>query len=74
MLDGHAHVMQVKLCKANTRGVTSCVPDINSHLALILHASVASSGTLVQPGTIHMASVTSSYMRAILQVELRSEC
>ena len=23
MLDDHAHVMQVKLCKANTRGVTS---------------------------------------------------
>ena len=23
MLDAHAHVMQVKLCKANTRGVTS---------------------------------------------------
>ena len=22
MLDAHAHVMQVKLCKANTRGVT----------------------------------------------------
>ena len=22
MLDDHAHVMQVKLCKANTRGVT----------------------------------------------------
>ena len=25
MLDAHAYVMQVKLCKANTRGVT---PDI----------------------------------------------
>ena len=25
MLDDHAHVMQVKLCKANTRGVTSCL-------------------------------------------------
>ena len=24
MLDAHAYVMQVKLCKANTRGVTSC--------------------------------------------------
>ena len=24
MLDDHAHVMQVKLCKANTRGVTPC--------------------------------------------------
>ena len=23
MLDAHAHVMQVKLCKANTRGVTN---------------------------------------------------
>ena len=23
MLDDHAHVMQVKLCKANTRGVTA---------------------------------------------------
>ena len=23
MLDAHAHVMQVKLCKANTRGVTT---------------------------------------------------
>ena len=23
MLDAHAHVMQVKLCKANTRGVTA---------------------------------------------------
>jgi len=22
MLDAHAHVMQVKICKANTRGVT----------------------------------------------------
>jgi len=29
MLDAHAHVMQVKLCKANTRGVTSIkiMPD-----------------------------------------------
>ena len=26
MLDAHAHVMQVKLCKANTRGVT---PRVN---------------------------------------------
>ena len=26
MLDAHAHIMQVKLCKANTRGVTSPVP------------------------------------------------
>ena len=25
MLDDHAHVMQVKLCKANTRGVTVVV-------------------------------------------------
>ena len=25
MLDAHAHVMQVKLCKANTRGVTVSV-------------------------------------------------
>ena len=25
MLDAHAHVMQVKLCKANTRGVTELV-------------------------------------------------
>ena len=25
MLDAHAHVMQVKLCKANTRGVTNLV-------------------------------------------------
>ena len=25
MLDDHAHVMQVKLCKANTRGVTGGV-------------------------------------------------
>ena len=25
MLDAHAHVMQVKLCKANTRGVTTVV-------------------------------------------------
>ena len=26
MLDAHAHVMQVKLCKANTRGVTAPPP------------------------------------------------
>ena len=26
MLDAHAHVMQVKLCKANTRGVTPMWP------------------------------------------------
>ena len=25
MLDAHAHVMQVKLCKANTRGVTAVI-------------------------------------------------
>ena len=25
MLDDHAHVMQIKLCKANTRGVTVTV-------------------------------------------------
>ena len=27
MRDDHAHVMQVKLCKANTRGVTARVLD-----------------------------------------------
>ena len=27
MLDAHAHVMQVKLCKANTRGVTVLEPS-----------------------------------------------
>ena len=27
MLDDHAHVMQVKLCKANTRGVTFTIKD-----------------------------------------------
>ena len=27
MLDDHAHVMQVKLCKANTRGVTVPLGD-----------------------------------------------
>ena len=34
MLDAHAHVMQVKLCKANTRGVTpGTVPkDDNTQL------------------------------------------
>ena len=31
MLDAHAYVMQVKLCKANTQGVTSEV-----HLPLVL--------------------------------------
>ena len=29
MLDDHAHVMQVKLCKANTRGVTAPPPYKN---------------------------------------------
>ena len=28
MLDDHAHVMQVKLCKANTRGVTCSIESI----------------------------------------------
>ena len=28
MLDAHAHVMQVNLCKANTRGVTRGVPSV----------------------------------------------
>ena len=28
MLDAHAYVMQVKLCKANTRGVTDSVPYV----------------------------------------------
>ena len=27
MLDAHAYVMQVKLCKANTRGVTVALGD-----------------------------------------------
>ena len=27
MLDAHVHVMQVKLCKANTRGVTELLGD-----------------------------------------------
>ena len=27
MLDAHAHVMQVKLCKANTRGVTKLMKN-----------------------------------------------
>ena len=34
MLDAHAHVMQVKLCKANTRGVTKV--GSRSTLALML--------------------------------------
>ena len=29
MRDDHAHVMQVKLCKANTRGVTAPPPNKN---------------------------------------------
>ena len=29
MLDDHAHAMQVKLCKANTRGVTTPLPYKN---------------------------------------------
>ena len=29
MLDDHAHVMHVKLCKANTRGVTTPPPYKN---------------------------------------------
>ena len=29
MLDAHAHVMQVKLCKANTRGVTYSMDHVN---------------------------------------------
>ena len=32
MLDDHAHVMQVKLCKANTRGVTT------SSMILLMHS------------------------------------
>ena len=31
MLDAHAHVMQVKLCKANTRGVTTVQAETLTH-------------------------------------------
>ena len=31
MRDDHAHVMQVKLCKANTRGVTKATTDTALH-------------------------------------------
>ena len=33
MLDAHAYVMQVKLCKANTRGVTDEVAGDGDELA-----------------------------------------
>ena len=31
MLDAHAHVMRVKLCKANTQGVTAVVEAVPEH-------------------------------------------
>ena len=34
MLDDHAHAMQVKLCKANTDGVTTSVPGRRRKLAV----------------------------------------
>ena len=47
MLDAHAHVMQVKLCKANTQGVTlvgvrGCVAiDAGHSLVTLLSLSVS---------------------------------
>ena len=36
MLDAHAHVMQVKLCKANTRGVTPYWLVLPTYFFLVL--------------------------------------
>ena len=35
MLDAHAHVMQVKLCKPNTRGVTSYINSVTCFCSLL---------------------------------------
>ena len=35
MLDAHAHVMQVKLCKANTRGVTFFSSNLRNRVTVI---------------------------------------
>ena len=46
MLDAHAHVMQVKLCKANTRGVTD---DTASNDSGESHRESASATVLSDP-------------------------
>ena len=50
MLDAHAYVMQVKLCKANTRGVTAS-------LQLLTHLWIKISGTLISWIWNHMKGI-----------------
>ena len=49
MLDDHAHVMQVKLCKANTRGVTAIGQEIAKLLAARFIREVFHSDWLANP-------------------------
>ena len=50
MLYDHAHAMQVKLCKANTRGVTLSVLPIDKygHIVTVLHQGDLSAATPTQ--------------------------
>ena len=49
MSDDHAHVMQVKLCKANTRGVTAIGQEIAKLLAARFIREVFHSDWLANP-------------------------
>ena len=46
MLDDHAHAMQVKLCKANTQGVTKDKREIKNKRIFLCGAGI--SNTVVQ--------------------------
>ena len=68
MLDDHAHVMQVKLCKANTRGVTVPNKDkkrIKDHLAAlqILKERGVKGSRII--GAYHMRRVAPLMARAL---------
>ena len=57
MLDAHAHVMRVKLCKANTRGVTRLVQTV--------HLSCTDTNTVSERNKkrFHMTHVTKKFHR-----------
>ena len=69
MLDAHAHVMQVKLCKANTRGVTCrsnssasvrSVATLATHMILLIRLYSTMFGT-VQAGLVSDTTINTPF-------------
>ena len=61
MLDAHAHVMRVKLCKANTRGVTGSFRSITA-------------AVLVETTIVIVAVVVASVVGAVVVAVRRAIC